>query len=79
MSCGQHIAFTVAVPQDLALGAHTLVVASSGLDPISVDVTVLPPGQLAVTGAMLPWGLALLASVLVVVGMLLSPMRRRRA
>ena len=72
------IAFTVVVPTDLALGAHTLVIGSTGLDPISVDVTVLPRGQLAVTGAALPWGLALLASGLVVVGMLLSPLRRRR-
>ncbi|BDZ39056.1 endo-1,4-beta-xylanase [Microbacterium suwonense] len=73
------IAFTLAVPSDMALGSHTLVIASPGLDPLSAEITVLAPGQLAVTGAMLPWGLALLASVLVVAGMLLSPLRRRRA
>ncbi|MFJ4044562.1 endo-1,4-beta-xylanase [Microbacterium sp. NPDC089987] len=33
---------------------------------------------LAGTGATLPWGLALLAAVLVAAGMLLSPLRRRR-
>ena len=74
-----NVSFTVRIPADLPLGAHTLVIESAGLDPISVAVTVVAPGQLAVTGAQLPWGIALTAAFLVVLGGALVMIRRRPA
>lgn len=71
-------AFSVSIPADLAVGGHTLVVRSEGFDDIRVGVTVVPKGQLAVTGAQAPWGLALAAVALVAVGGLLLALRRPR-
>lgn len=73
------VAFTVRIPADLALGAHTLVIESAGFEPIAVGVTVVAPGQLAVTGAQLPWAIALGAALLVVLGSALVALRRRPA
>lgn len=86
-----NVSFAVQIPADLPLGAHTLVVESAGREPISVGVTVVASGagagaasgegtasgELAVTGAQLPWGIALAAAFLVVIGGALLTMRRR--
>ncbi|MGM7697657.1 endo-1,4-beta-xylanase [Microbacterium sp. A84] len=72
------VTFEVSIPADLPLGAHTLVIASGELDPISAEVTVVAPGQLAVTGAQLPWGIALAVVVLLVIGGMLVAMRPAR-
>jgi endo-1,4-beta-xylanase len=69
--------FAVAIPADLPLGTHTLVVTSDGEQPISVTVTVVAGGSLGVTGSELPWGLALLSALAVVLGGLLYATRRR--
>ncbi|MCP2635807.1 bifunctional metallophosphatase/5'-nucleotidase [Microbacterium sp. HD4P20] len=74
-----NVSFTVRIPSDLPLGAHTLVIESAGFEPLSVSVTVVAPGQLAVTGAQLPWGIALAAALLVVLGGAIVVMRRRPA
>jgi hypothetical protein len=68
--------FAVRVPAGLPVGAHTLVVTSPGFPDIRVAVTVVPSGGLAVTGAQLPWALALLGAVLLVAGVALSRIRR---
>lgn len=71
-------AFSVSIPGDLTVGQHTLVLRSDDLADIRVGVTVVPPGQLAVTGAQLPWGIALGAALLVALGGLLLGLRRPR-
>ncbi|WP_127818090.1 choice-of-anchor I family protein [Microbacterium sp. CPCC 204701] len=74
-----NVSFTVRIPSNLPVGAHTLVIESAGHEPIEVGVTVVAPGQLAVTGAQLPLGLALAAALLVVLGGAFLVMRRRSA
>ena len=73
------VSFAIRIPADLPLGAHTLVIESAGFEPLSATVTVIAPGQLAVTGAQLPLGIALAAALLVVLGGALVVMRRRPA
>lgn len=73
------VRFSVAIPDDFATGAHTLIVESDGHDPISTPVTVVAAGQLAATGGQVAWGLALAAAALVVVGGLFAFLGRRRA
>lgn len=72
-----NVSFTIRIPADLPLGAHTLVIESAGYEPIEVAVTVIAPGQLAVTGAQLPWGIALAAALAIVLGGAFFVMRRR--
>ncbi|KAA9157987.1 hypothetical protein F6B41_04305 [Microbacterium lushaniae] len=69
--------FTVRIPADFALGAHTLEVTSAGETPIRVGLTVVAAGSLAATGAQVPWMLAFLAAFLCVAGGLLTVLRRR--
>ncbi|WP_396640992.1 choice-of-anchor I family protein [Microbacterium sp.] len=71
------IAFSVAIPANFALGAHTLVITSEGLEPLRIGVTVVRAGQLSTTGSELPMGLALGATMLLVAGGALYAMRRR--
>lgn len=71
------VSFTVRIPSDLPVGAHRLVIESAGFEPLSASVTVVAPGQLAVTGAQAPWAIALIAALLVVLGGMLVIMRRR--
>jgi endo-1,4-beta-xylanase len=72
------IAFTVAIPADFELGAHTLVVTSAGLADIRVPITVVAGQALGATGSQLPWGVALLGALLVTTGGLLAVIRKRR-
>ena len=72
-------AFTVAIPQDFALGAHTLVVTTADADPIEIPVQVVAPGQLAVTGAQLPLGMLFLGVLAIVIGGLFLVTRKRPA
>lgn len=71
------VSFTLRVPADFPLGAHTLVIESAGYEPLEATVTVVAPGQLAVTGAQLPLALALIAAVLAVLGGAVLMVRRR--
>jgi hypothetical protein len=71
------IRFAVQIPAGFDLGAHRLVITTAGQDPIQVGVTVVRPGALAVTGAELPWGIALAGAFLVVAGGLAFALRRR--
>jgi hypothetical protein len=71
------VSFSVRIPGDVPLGAHTLVVESVGYDPLEAAVTVVAPGQLAVTGAQVPLGLALAAAALLVMGGGVLAVRRR--
>jgi len=71
------ITFTVAIRADLETGAHTLVLASDGYDDVEIPVTVVAEGSLAATGAETPWGLALAAAFLIVIGGTLAITRRR--
>lgn len=73
------VSFSVAIPADLALGEHRLVVTSGDLAPLEATVTVVRAGQLATTGAELPLGLALGAAALLVIGGLAFATRRRGA
>jgi 5'-nucleotidase len=70
--------FTIAIPADFDLGAHTLVVTTAGEEPIRVGLTVVAAGALAATGAQLPLGLALGGAFLLVAGGLVFLMRKRR-
>ncbi|QAY58925.1 hypothetical protein ET475_02195 [Microbacterium protaetiae] len=70
-------AFTLAIPTDFALGAHTLIVSTDGADPIEIPVQVVAAGQLAVTGAQLPLGMLFLGALAIVIGGLLLVTRRR--
>ncbi|WP_194420684.1 pullulanase-type alpha-1,6-glucosidase [Microbacterium abyssi] len=71
------VRFDVAIPADFALGAHTLVITSGQLDPITAPLTVVRAGELAITGAQAPWGVALLAVLLLVAGSVIYVTRRR--
>jgi len=74
--------FDVVIPASLEVGAHTIVVRHpSGVLIAEIPVTVLPEGQLAVTGAQAPWAFALLAATLLLAGVTLKTRRppRRRA
>lgn len=71
------VQFTVAIPSNFALGAHTLVVTTAGQDPIKVPVTVVAAKQLSSTGAELPIGAMVAAGGLLLVGGLLLALRRR--
>ncbi|WP_433584918.1 pullulanase-type alpha-1,6-glucosidase [Microbacterium hydrocarbonoxydans] len=83
------VSFDVAIPAGFAPGAHTLVITAEGREPVSATLTVVAPSAgsavtgagsapagLASTGATLPWGLALLAALLLVVGGMLRVLRR---
>ncbi|KJL41782.1 choice-of-anchor I family protein [Microbacterium trichothecenolyticum] len=73
------LSFAVAIPSDIALGDHRLVITSAGLDPIEVGVTVVAPGALAATGSEFPWGIAAGgAALLMVAGSALFVIRKRR-
>lgn len=77
------VSFAIAIPADFDTGAHTLVVESDGLDPISTAVEVLAAPitdeELANTGGDFPigfvsvWAVALLAA-----GIVLTVRRRTR-
>ncbi len=71
------VSFSVAIPANFATGAHTLQITSAGQEPLRIGVTVVRAGQLAVTGAELPLGLAMGAAFLLVAGGLLFATRRR--
>src|SRR5690606_5097589 len=73
------VAFTVQIPADLTIGAHTLVITSAGLDPIEIPVQVLAAGALPATGGTFPVGfVTVLALVTVIGGAVLAGTRRRR-
>lgn len=70
-------AFDVAIPASLAVGVHTVFVwDGAGLLIAQVPVTVLPAGQLAVSGAQVPWAWALLAALLLTAGVGVRVLRR---
>lgn len=71
------IRFSVAIPANFALGAHTLVVTTAGQDPIKVPVKVVAAKQLSSTGADLPIGAMVAAGGLLLVGGMLLALRRR--
>jgi len=73
------VRFDVAIPADFALGAHTLVITSGDHDPIKAPLTVVRAGELATTGMQAPWGLALLAALLLVAGSVIYVTRKRGA
>ncbi|MGV9193808.1 choice-of-anchor I family protein [Microbacterium sp. MC2] len=72
------VSFTVAIPADLAVGAHTLVLESAGLDPIEIPVQVVPAGALAATGGTFPIGFVTVLAVMTVLGGAVLVTRRRR-
>ncbi|MFG6403037.1 DUF6351 family protein [Microbacterium sp. P04] len=69
--------FSIAIPADFDLGAHTLVVTAAGDGSIRVTVTVVASGSLASTGSTAPWGFALLGAGLLTAGGLAFALRRR--
>ncbi|WP_261166929.1 choice-of-anchor I family protein [Microbacterium sp. Marseille-Q6965] len=69
------IRFSVAIPADFELGAHTLEITSAGRDPLTADVTVVS-GRLAASGADVSWVIGLVAGGLFAAGGLFL-MRRR--
>ena len=71
------ITFIVGIPADFDTGAHTLVLESEGYESVEIPVTVVAAGSLAATGAEVPWGLALIAAFLVVIGGTIAVTRRR--
>ncbi|QBR87893.1 LPXTG cell wall anchor domain-containing protein [Microbacterium wangchenii] len=71
------VTFSVPVPADFAVGAHTLAITAAGLPQINVGVTVLAAGALAVTGGQSPWAFALAGALLLVAGGLVYVLRRR--
>lgn len=74
------VVFDVQVPSSLPVGAHTIFVwDGSGALIAQVTLQVLPDGQLAVTGAQVPWAFALFAALLLIVGVTLRTLRRRVA
>lgn len=73
------VAFDVAIPADFALGAHTLVIASVGEDPLTAAVEVLPAGALASTGAEPPYGFVLVMLAMIAAGVVMAARRRRTA
>lgn len=71
-------AFEVQVPSSLPVGAHTVFVwDGAGTLIAQIPVTVVPAGQLAVTGAQTPSALALFAALLLLAGVGLRTLRRR--
>ncbi len=71
--------FDVAIPASLSVGVHTVFVwDSAGTLIAQVPVTVLPAGQLAVSGAQAPWAGVLLAALLLTAGVGLRVLRRGR-
>lgn len=70
--------FSIRIPADFALGAHTLEVTTAGESPLRVGVTVVAARNLAITGAQLPWLLALGGAFLVALGGAVSILRRPR-
>lgn len=73
------VTFSVRIPADFALGAHTLEITADGEDPIVLDITVVAAGSLAVTGMQLPVVLLVVTFGLLAAGALLTVMRRRTA
>ncbi|MEH3089438.1 MAG: hypothetical protein PGN24_07545 [Microbacterium arborescens] len=71
--------FRVAIPADLPLGAHTLRISAAGEQPLEYGITVVRAGALATSGAELPLGVLLAASMLIVAGGVLAVTRRRGA
>lgn len=71
------IAFSIAIPADFEVGAHTLEITSAGLDPLRVPLTVV--AAMAVTGGEVPWALAAGAAGLVIAGGVMLAIRRRAA
>lgn len=71
------VTFTIAIPAEFPLGAHTLVIASSGHDPLTAAIEVVPAGTLPVTGAEPPYGFALVALLAILVGAALAVRKRR--
>lgn len=72
------VGFTVTVPGSFALGAHSIHVRdASGVEIAVLPITVVAQGQLAVTGAQAPLGIALLGALLLVVGAGAWVLRRR--
>jgi 5'-nucleotidase len=69
--------FSIAIPADFALGAHTLEITAAGETPLRFGVTVVARGALAVTGAEPPLGFALAGAFLLVAGGLMYALRRR--
>ncbi|MEJ1087829.1 pullulanase-type alpha-1,6-glucosidase [Microbacterium sp. Mu-80] len=72
------VRFEVTIPVDFAIGTHTVVVLSDARAPLRASLTVVAEGDLATTGATVPWGLLLGAALLLFAGVLLVVLRRRR-
>jgi hypothetical protein len=73
------VVFDVQIPADLPAGVHTIVVfGADGSEIARQLITVVPAGQLAVTGAQGPLGIALLGSLLIVGGGMVWFLRRPR-
>ncbi|WP_052460741.1 choice-of-anchor I family protein [Microbacterium gorillae] len=72
------VSFAIAIPNDFAIGEHTLVVSAEGRPDLRTTVTVTAAGgSLPTTGAEVPWGIALGASFLLAAGLALAMLRRR--
>lgn len=71
------VTFSVRIPADFALGAHTLELTADGEDPIILDITVVAAGSLAVTGGQVPLLLLIVTLGLLTTGALLTARRRR--
>jgi 5'-nucleotidase len=74
---GGRTSFSISIPADFALGAHTLEITSANEAPLRFAVTVVGRGSLAVTGSEFPLGLALGSASLLVAAGVLFTMRRR--
>ena len=83
--------FSIAIPADFQVGAHSLAVMSPGLAAITVDITVTayPTGSvtgptaglgsaLANTGSVLPMGIAALGAMLLLAGSAALTVRNRK-
>lgn len=72
------VAFTVQIPADFEVGAHTLVLTSEGLDPIEIPVEVV--AALQATGGTFPVGFVTVLAVMTMIGgAVLVATRRRHA
>jgi 5'-nucleotidase len=70
------IEFAIAIPADFETGAHTLEITSPGLDPLTVDLTVVA-GNLVASGSDVSWAIGLTAGALVAGGGVFLAIRRR--
>lgn len=74
------IAFSVSIPAGFAIGPHTLEITSAGEDAITIPITVVAAGSLAVTGLQVPIAIIVIAlGVMAAGGLLLTRRRHLRA